>query len=131
MPPHMIKLSEPNAADLADAVGEAIKEVKNVRPHAMHAEVAKMYNWVDVSKRTEEVYQRVSQQPRLPFIERLRRYYGSGPWAGKLNCAIATLHLLWLLLLEWLQPASEIEIAPDLPLDLHRRIDESHASAAL
>jgi hypothetical protein len=34
-----------------------------------------MYNWRDVAKRTETVYQKVMQEPKLSVKDLIKRYY--------------------------------------------------------
>jgi len=46
-------------------------------------------------------------------MERLRRFYGCGLYAGKIFCiVIAFAYLVWQFY-EWLQPADQIDGAPD------------------
>jgi hypothetical protein len=75
-----------------------------------------MYNWSDVAARTLRVYDAVRAAPWRPgLLPRLRRALRAGPWAGPLWCCVLVLLYWWWRLLEWLQPASGIEIAPDWP----------------
>jgi len=79
----------------------------------MHEEVKQMYSWYEVAERTEVVYDRLLDEDRLPLIERLRRFYGCGLWAGKIFCLVATVGYLMWKFYEWLTPSSSIEIARD------------------
>jgi len=47
--------------------------VKNINPFSLHEQVKEMYNWEDVARRTEKVYDRISSQPTLPLIDRLKK----------------------------------------------------------
>ena len=60
------------------------------------------------------------QQP--PLIERLRRYYGCGPFAGKLLCVLVAIDYLLYMFLEWLFPRSEIDIAHNFSLETYQRL---------
>ena len=115
LPEHMIKLADPNPDDLMRQIHAAIGEVHNVHPHEFHSAVASMYNWHDVAKRTQVVYDRIITAPPVPLIERFRRYYGCGIWAGKLFCMLMALDYIFYCILEWAFPRSEIDIAPDFP----------------
>lgn len=58
----------------------------------------------------------------VPLIERLKMYYGCGVWAGKIFCMIAAIDYLFLILLEWLNPKDEIELAPDFSLKEYQKV---------
>ncbi|RKP27164.1 hypothetical protein SYNPS1DRAFT_21239 [Syncephalis pseudoplumigaleata] len=124
LPPHMICFAQPEENDLVRAVMQAVKSVqmKEVMPMRQHAEVKEMYSWANVAARTEVVYKQVMRINTPPFIERLRRYYGCGLWAGKLFCIMAAIDLLFLVLLEWWLPREAIEIAPSFPTKKYKRI---------
>jgi hypothetical protein len=62
--------------------------------------------------------------PDYPLIERLRRYYGCGTWAGKLFCLVVALDFLFHLFLDYLLPKDEIDIAPDLKLAYHMSFED-------
>ncbi|KAI3636506.1 hypothetical protein MIR68_005451 [Amoeboaphelidium protococcarum] len=81
-----------------------------------HREIQKMYSWMDVAERTERVYSSILEMPDVPLIERLRRFYGCGMWAGKLFCCIVALNYIFLLFLEWLYPRSDIDLVPKFDL---------------
>lgn len=114
LPDHMIKLAEPNGDDLIEKVKEAIEQLPNFDPLAAHEQVKSMYSWFDVAQRTEVVYDRLLREERVPLIERLRRFYACGLWAGKIFCVIVALAYVVSMLLEWWSPATSIERAPNL-----------------
>jgi phosphatidylinositol N-acetylglucosaminyltransferase subunit A len=74
-----------------------------------------MYSWHDIASRTERVYNTITQSSRLPLIDRLKRYYGCGAWAGKLFALLVALDYLLLLVLEVWFPAGKVDIARDWP----------------
>lgn len=81
-----------------------------------------MYSWMDVASRTERVYQSVLDGERIPIIERLRRYYGCGVWAGKLFCCVIVCNYLMSFFWEWLYPKEDIDIVPSFDMDAYREL---------
>jgi hypothetical protein len=69
-----------------------------------------------------QVYYEMMKQQQPPLIERLRRYYGCGPWAGKILCVLVAVDFLLYMFLEWLFPRSEIDIAPNFSLETYQRL---------
>ena len=60
----MITLCEPSVPDLIIKVEYAIERIRSgnrIDSLKMHNEIKNMYNWRDVAKRTEVVYNMVSQ----------------------------------------------------------------------
>jgi phosphatidylinositol N-acetylglucosaminyltransferase subunit A len=74
-----------------------------------------MYSWHDIASRTEKVYNEITQRTPLPLIDRLKRYYGCGAWAGKLFCLLVVLDFLLLWFLEFCFPREGVDIARDWP----------------
>ena len=59
LPDSMITLSEPNVADLIVNLEVSIKKLKSgnaINQMDMHESMKHMYNWRDVARRTEKVY---------------------------------------------------------------------------
>ena len=106
--------------DLERGVCQAIAEVREVVPGKFHEEVTKMYSWNDVAARTEIVYQRMMNTTSLPLMERLRRYYGCGIWAGKLFCFFVAIDYIVYVLLEWLFPRDTIDLAVNFPYEKYQ-----------
>lgn len=102
--------------DLVAAVDLSITRAPHANAENFHQTVKQMYNWNDVAERTERVYCRMQEMPECPSIERFRRYYGCGTWAGKIFCCVIALDFLFHLCLEYLLPKNEVDIAPDLKL---------------
>jgi phosphatidylinositol glycan class A protein len=59
---------------------------------------------------------------QLPLIERLRRYYGCGAWAGKLFCVLVAIDYLVFLFLEWLFPRETIDLAVNFPYEKYQHL---------
>jgi phosphatidylinositol glycan class A protein len=74
-----------------------------------------MYSWNDIASRTEKVYNDITLRTPLPLIDRLKRYYGCGAWAGKLFCLLVALDFLLLWFLEFCFPREGIDVARDWP----------------
>lgn len=82
-----------------------------------------MYNWPNVAARTAAVYDSLSAttptatlSPQQQLLGRLRRYRAIGAWAGLIFCCIVVwLHWFWALL-EFQQPAEDVDVAVDWPI---------------
>lgn len=109
--------------DLVIAVSKAIHTFKfgKADPSQFNQELKEMYNWSNVAERTEKVYSAVYQTRNSPLIERLRRYYGCGVYAGKIFCMVIALDYLIWKYLEWLFPFESIEKAPSFPYLKYRK----------
>lgn len=141
LPPHMTTFAKPEENDLVAATGHAIGELRanRLRTARFHEQVKLMYSWTDVAERTERVYDGISGAlseddfyGRYPgvgwsaargragvqsfaLIDRLKRYYGCGIWAGKLFCLCVVIDYLIFVILELLFPRTGIDIARDWP----------------
>ncbi len=126
LPPHMRLLAEPETNDIVEKLTEAIVLIKSkeIDPIQIHAEVKAMYDWDNVAARTEVVYRSIYRNPNPPLLDRLRKFLGAGLYFGKINCLLVALdHLLWNVL-EWLQPASEIDTALDFPYAEYKKMQK-------
>lgn len=124
LPRRMILFGKPEEDDLVQTVNKAIDlmRTKQVYSHTFHDEVRQMYSWGDVARRTELVYLSMLKSEPRPLIERMKRYYGCGVWAGKLFCVIVAIDYLLGLLLDWLQPRNRIDSVPAFHMDEYRRL---------
>ncbi|OIW03915.1 hypothetical protein TanjilG_30191 [Lupinus angustifolius] len=114
LPDDMIVLAEPDPSDMVHAVQKAISILPSIDPQVMHNRMKELYNWQDVAKRTEIVYDHALKCSNQSTLERLSRYLSCGPWAGKVFCFVMMVgFLLWQLLELW-QPADDIEEVPDV-----------------
>eukprot|EP01127_Copromyxa_protea_P012879 TRINITY_DN3391_c0_g1_i2.p1 TRINITY_DN3391_c0_g1~~TRINITY_DN3391_c0_g1_i2.p1 ORF type:complete len:470 (+),score=69.24 TRINITY_DN3391_c0_g1_i2:116-1411(+) len=113
LPEKLSLLAEPTTEDLLAKLTLAIENYKDVDHYNFHKIVKESYSWYDVAQRTELVYDRICKEEVLPFIERIRRFYGCGFFAGKIFCLVVTLgYLIWKFY-EWLSPADTIDPARD------------------
>ncbi|KAK2071330.1 hypothetical protein P8C59_005763 [Phyllachora maydis] len=138
LPSHMTVFARPEEDDLVAATGRAIADLRanRVRTDLFHEQVKTMYSWEDVAARTERVYNGISGAisgaefygwdaattatrgrsgvRSFALIDRLKRYYGCGIWAGKLFCLCVVIDYLILLFCELWWPRDKIDICPDL-----------------
>ncbi|KAL2344004.1 hypothetical protein Fmac_005289 [Flemingia macrophylla] len=114
LPDDMIVLAEPDPGDIVLAIQKAISMLPKIDPQAMHNRMWKLYNWHDVAKRTEIVYDRAMKCASQSLSESLSRYFSCGAWAGKLFSLVMILSFLFWHLLELWQPADDIEEVPDV-----------------
>ncbi|KAF2194429.1 glycosyltransferase family 4 protein [Zopfia rhizophila CBS 207.26] len=142
LPGHMTEFAKPEEDDIVAATGRAIASLRagKVRTELFHNQVKQMYSWTDVAQRTERVYDGISGVlshdefyqgagagggwsatrgragvQSFALIERLKRYYGCGIWAGKLFCLCVIVDYLLFVLLEIFAPRSRIDIARNWP----------------
>ncbi|KAI5821392.1 phosphatidylinositol N-acetylglucosaminyltransferase gpi3 subunit [Pyronema omphalodes] len=117
LPSWMTVFARPEEDDVVSATCRAIAELRrgNVKTEKFHKRVQKMYSWTNVAMRTERVYDYISNTEKGTLIDRLKKYYGCGVWAGKLFVICAAIdYLLWWLLEIW-YPRSSIDEARDWP----------------
>ncbi|EGS23052.1 uncharacterized protein CTHT_0015370 [Thermochaetoides thermophila DSM 1495] len=141
LPSHMTVFAKPEEDDLVEATGRAIAAIRanKVRTELFHEQVKSMYSWTNVATRTERVYDGISGAiseeefygyeavdgwsatrgrsgvQSFALIDRLKRYYGCGIWAGKLFCLCVIVDYLIFLFLELWFPRDQIDICPDWP----------------
>ncbi len=141
LPKHMTAFAKPEEDDLVQATGKAIAALRanKIRTERFHDQVKMMYSWTNVAERTERVYDGIigalSEEEfygdvsgggwsatrgragvqSFALIDRLKRYYGCGTWAGKLFCLCAVIDYLILQFLEIWAPRTNIDIAKDWP----------------
>ena len=117
LPSRMTVFARPEEDDVVDATCRAIAELRrgNVKTEKFHKRVQQMYSWTNVAMRTERVYDGICRGEQASLMDRLKRYYGCGIWAGKLFviCAVVD-YLLWWVLEFW-YPRSGIDVARDWP----------------
>jgi len=141
LPQHMTTFAKPEEDDLVLATGKAIAALRanRVRTERFHDQVKMMYSWTDVAERTERVYNGItgvlSEEEfygyhsgggwsatrgragvqSFALIDRLKRYYGCGIWAGKLFCLCVVIDYLLFVFLEMWAPRANIDVARNWP----------------
>lgn len=150
LPQHMTTFAKPEEDDLVHATGKAIAALRSnrIRTDKFHEQVRMMYSWTDVARRTERVYNgicgAISEQEfygyfpgqgwtatrgrihSFALIDRLKRYYGCGIWAGKLFCLCVVIDFLLYVFLELWFPRSNIDVARSWPRKPAVGSTESH-----
>lgn len=91
LPPDLIYLVEPNVPALIEGLEQAISDYKCkkvITPLEVHRRISSFYNWHNVTKRTEIVYNRVQNMKKKNLGEQLSSYFKSNV-------------LLYLLVVSW------------------------------
>nr|CAD7256040.1 unnamed protein product [Timema shepardi] len=118
LPPELIYLTEPNVPffiiealllGLETAIAN-LKAGKVVSPTECHKRVKSLYNWMNVTQRTEIVYNTIAKEKRKTLGAQLRNYLASGAAPFLL---VVSLCYLVLQVLEWLVPRRSIDLAKD------------------
>jgi phosphatidylinositol N-acetylglucosaminyltransferase subunit A len=119
LPPHLIRLADPRADTLSEALCQAIEhDIPVNNPLSVHAEVKGMYSWYEVAKRTQNVYQIAVNTPKLSLKDRLRIYVTVGPISGIVATVYALAEYLIWLLLELIYPKEDVELAPNFSIKI-------------
>ena len=152
LPGNMTVFVLPEVEDVVRGVTEAVGVLtsKAVRRDKFHDLVKNMYSWSDIARRTERVYDLITGSPSAPenegyyheewqhygqpaqtqsfaLIDRLKRYFGCGIWAGKLFVIVVVVDYLIYCFLEIMYPREKIDICkpwPAVPND--RFVDADH-----
>ncbi|GKV25247.1 hypothetical protein SLEP1_g34711 [Rubroshorea leprosula] len=88
LPDDMIVLAEPDPNDMVQAIMRAISILPRIDPQDMHDCMEKLYNWHDVAKRTEIVYDHALKRSNQNLLQYLSWYLSCGSWAGNLFCLV-------------------------------------------
>ncbi|KAL4143747.1 hypothetical protein QTP88_006038 [Uroleucon formosanum] len=117
LPPELIILTEPNVPSILQGLYKAINQVNSelgVPPIECHRKVQSLYNWMNIAKRTEIVYNMVSLEPPKSLGKQLRSYIPTGVYPFLL--VVSFMHIL-LRLLDWWIPRSDIDLAKDYKIE--------------
>ncbi|XP_005185912.2 phosphatidylinositol N-acetylglucosaminyltransferase subunit A [Musca domestica] len=98
--------------DNLDAGDDVISSEAILCPHKCNEIVASLYNWNNVTQRTEKVYESILKEPSRSLGEILHSYLRADVWSILLP--ISMLHLI-LRFLEFIRPSRYMEKARDLP----------------
>ncbi|XP_020285166.1 N-acetylglucosaminyl-phosphatidylinositol biosynthetic protein isoform X3 [Pseudomyrmex gracilis] len=113
LPPDLIYLVEPTAPALIEGLEAAITDYKkgNVKcPFDTHKRISAFYNWFNITKRTEIVYNLVKREAKRNLGQQLASQIQSGVLAYLL---VVSLCYIILIVLEFLVPKKYIDIARD------------------
>lgn len=111
VPPHKVNISVSNGA--AGIIKSVSATEAVLCPYKCNEIVASLYNWTNVTQRTEKVYESILKEPSRSLGEILHSYLRADVWSILLP--ISMLHLI-LCFLEFVRPSRYMEKAKDLPL---------------
>lgn len=118
LPHHMTTFADPEEDSLVENLLKAIDHVGSgkIDTSLFHNEVASMYSWKDIAKRTENVYLSLADTPlHQPLLTRLLKFYFTGAVAGKLYTLIVVVDIFILMFLDYFFPAQHIDLASKWP----------------
>ena len=141
LPGDMTVFVLPEVEDVVRGVNEAVHLMtsKAVRRDKFHDLVKNMYSWSDIARRTERVYdlitgtpsaadtegyhdeewmhygQQATQTQSFALMDRLKRYFGCGIWAGKLFVIVVVVDYLIYCFLEIMYPRDKIDVCKAWP----------------
>lgn len=128
LPSSMISFAEPNILDLERSLTTARTIYRKALPNELHEQVKTMYSWLDVSERTEVIYNRMLGSKIPSLATRYIRYSTAGMVSGIIAVILATLLHFLLIICEQIWPESSIEICPDLLLPGSPRLQDHQGS---
>ncbi|SSD58308.1 related to Phosphatidylinositol N-acetylglucosaminyltransferase GPI3 subunit [Saccharomycodes ludwigii] len=121
LPKHMTIFAEnTSVSSLVKATTKAIELIRNgYDTTTFHDEIAKIYDWKDVAKRTVKVYDNAVNRSDKPknWLEIVERFFnnnkdtGNGMMARCLFALCAIVDILFYLFLEWVHPRDRIDKA--------------------
>nr|POF24092.1 phosphatidylinositol n-acetylglucosaminyltransferase gpi3 subunit [Quercus suber] len=154
LPSNMTVFVLPEVEDVVRGVTEAVGLLtsKAVRRDRFHDLVKNMYSWSDIARRTERVYDLITGSPSasdnegyydeewqhygqpaqtqsFALIDRLKRYFGCGIWAGKLFVIVVVVDYLIYCFLEVMYPRDSIDLCKPWPVRKMSAADQSHGEA--
>ncbi|CCF56608.1 hypothetical protein KAFR_0B03120 [Kazachstania africana CBS 2517] len=124
LPQHMtVFAKETSVSALIDAANKGIESIRSgkIDTSSFHKEVSRMYDWLEVAKRTEKVYEAVyhDSSPRdknwAVMVKNCYFQKGDGMWARYLYVLCAIVEYWIFIVLEWLYPRTEIDRALKWP----------------
>ncbi|KAK0176794.1 hypothetical protein PV328_000899 [Microctonus aethiopoides] len=113
LPPELIYLVEPTVDALINGLERAIADYNSgniISPYKVHKKIVSFYNWFNVTKRTEIVYDSVQRENKKTLGEQLSSYLSSGVLAYLL--VVSLCHII-LQILEYIVPRKYIDISKD------------------
>ncbi|ODV62705.1 phosphatidylinositol N-acetylglucosaminyltransferase SPT14 [Ascoidea rubescens DSM 1968] len=102
LPNYMTVFANPSVNSLVENCLIAIEmiDLKKIDTSVFHDEIKKMYDWIDVARRTELVYNSIREdEVKKPLYIKFQIFYNSGLWAGKLYllCVVVDIFILFFL----------------------------------
>lgn len=118
LPNHMTSFADPEENSLVSATLKAIDLIQSevIDTSKFNDEVARMYSWENIARRTENVYNSLElEKLNQPLLTRLLKYYCCGLVAGKLFVLCVVVDIFLYLILEYFYPAEHIDKATKWP----------------
>ncbi|XP_033222094.1 N-acetylglucosaminyl-phosphatidylinositol biosynthetic protein isoform X2 [Belonocnema kinseyi] len=113
LPPDLIYLVDPTVPALVEGLENALADYKTEKkmcPYRVHKRIESFYNWFNVTKRTEVVYDLVLKEEKKNLGQQLASYLKSGVLPYLLVVSICYIVLQ---VLEYLVPRKYIDLAID------------------
>jgi len=120
LPQEMRFLAPAKKEDLILALKNAIEQAHNVPSHKFHEMVKNMYNWHEVARRTEKVYDVVMKSKPTPLLWRVKMNLSAGPWVGIFALLLFAVFYLTLKICDRLYPREKIEKAENFPFETYK-----------
>ena len=106
LPDKFIYFVEPDVHSIEAGLSEAIADIlADKRPDRAdcHAFVRHAYDWRDIARRTEIVYDSVIAAPSPSLSRQVRNLWERGRVAGPLMACLFLFCHYWIMVLDWLQ----------------------------
>ena len=129
LPPDMIQLAPARPKPMIEKLELAISKTRNIQSTKMHETVKKLYfmayqeklySWHSVAEKTEKVYQEVIKMPRLTLLSKLKMRLAFGPIVGIIAVCMYFLHMIVALILEFLLPFQNIDLAEEFDQNIYK-----------
>lgn len=105
LPDEFIYFVEPDVRSIEHGLAEAIADIladKRPDPKVCHDFVRQAYNWRDIARRTEIVYDSVVAAPSPTLGRRVRNMWERGRLAGPMMACLLLFCHYWIIALDWL-----------------------------
>ncbi|KAK7439825.1 Phosphatidylinositol N-acetylglucosaminyltransferase GPI3 subunit [Stygiomarasmius scandens] len=111
LPEDMISFAEPDEDDVFRAISEAISIVSQGKhdPLRAHKRIKTLYDWGQITERTEKVYDAVMKSEQRDLWERMQRTMQLGVFAGPIYTIILIVDCLFFMFLEWWMPREDMD----------------------
>ena len=122
LPKDMVSFAErTSSVSLTNAILNSLNAIDRINPLEHHKRVKKMYQWRHVAERTVRLYDNIRSKRPLFFYERVLVVLKIGQFFGVISIIIIVLDMMLLEIVSWIQPASDIERAPNFPTKEYAR----------
>jgi phosphatidylinositol glycan class A protein len=117
LPQDLIWLADPSVDGLVEALEKAFADRllgHVVTPSEAHQRIKDYYQWDDIAKRTQSVYEAVVEDREEHLGQRLHKLRECGRVFGLIFVAIAVIEHFLYLLYRWWIPSHSIDICPEI-----------------